>query len=77
MTGLRIAFLCVLFVMTKAKLPLEDATAVVDQLFTYQFDPSDFPADTNIQVSVHRCIYNYLLIPPDQIPALQPLTGKT
>lgn len=35
--------------LTQAKLPLEDSTAIINQLFTYAIDPQDFP---NTQIKV-------------------------
>lgn len=51
-------------VLIGASLPLEDAKATVDQLFTYQLDPVDYPAGTIIKVSPdnHSCYIRHAII---------------
>lgn len=53
MTGVWVTslLLSTLAALIGASLPLEDAKASVDQLFTYQLDPVDFPVDSIIKVS--------------------------
>lgn len=44
-TGL-VVVLTTFLLVTQATLPLDDATATVDKLFTYSIDPSDFPSSS-------------------------------
>lgn len=57
----RIIALLALLQAARSELPLQDATATVNQLFSYQLDAADFP-NQNLQVSVtYKHVMYYLL----------------
>ena len=44
-SSIRTALLLMSMSVVYGKLPLDDATATVDQLFTYKIDSEDFPGE--------------------------------